>query len=271
MRVQVQFPLSFVLLLMSYLLLMRVMYVVYDHLDRLHLFLLFATLFGTLHPLLGYPPLCDVVDHLLTHKTTTTQHTQDNTNTVDTTDTTDNEWNTVIEPIERQLLEEADLSNTTDWNTVLSHSHGNFNIQLHKHKNSQFHFRLVASFESTPETLFDLLTDIKNRHLWDEMCAEAGAVERIRPGLQILYLKTKAFWPLAGPRDSLFISSYKQLKDSSFLNVTTSIPNHHKYTPSKNHTRMHVNISGQLISPDPDNPNLYYSYSLTKDADLSKS
>jgi hypothetical protein len=64
-------------------------------------------------------------------------------------------------------------------------------------------------------------------------------------------MKTKGFWPTA-PRDALVISYCIPLgKSRTYLNVTTSVPDHPLYQSRSGDVRMLAKIAGTLVEPHP--------------------
>ncbi|KAJ3300405.1 hypothetical protein HK104_000919 [Borealophlyctis nickersoniae] len=125
-------------------------------------------------------------------------------------------------------------------------------VQVYKLRNTDFCFKVVADIHATPETAFDLLSDITRRGEWDDLCEEAGVVEVVDGATKYQFMKTKGIWP-AAPRDSLVLSFVKRLPDGRYLNVTQSIV-HDAYPPrdADGIVRMEAKIAGQVVGPTPD-------------------
>lgn len=60
-----------------------------------------------------------------------------------------------------------------------SSSRGNFSVEIAKLKGHDFFFRVVCDMETTPETAFDILSDIDRRKEWDEVVSKSGVVAKI--------------------------------------------------------------------------------------------
>ncbi|KAJ3032901.1 hypothetical protein HDV00_006990 [Rhizophlyctis rosea] len=124
-------------------------------------------------------------------------------------------------------------------------------VEVYKHKASEFCFKVVADLDASPETAFDLLSDITRRGEWDDMTVEAGVVETVNGSTKYQYMTSKAIWPAAA-RDSLVLSYVTRLTDNRYLNVTRSTT-HPSYPPrdAEGIIRMEAKIAGQLVSPSP--------------------
>lgn len=69
------------------------------------------------------------------------------------------------------------------------------------------------------------MADISSRPTWDEICSDAGVIERISPTTSIQYMRTKGIWPTA-PRIALVLAFVVKLEDGRYLNITKSVDSH---------------------------------------------
>jgi hypothetical protein len=91
-----------------------------------------------------------------------------------------------LQPLREMMLDLCDLeknpasaTNDTDWKIMLTQQKQDYTCSVQKRKDKDFFFRIVVDFEATPEEAFDFMSDIGKRPQWDEICQDAGTVERI--------------------------------------------------------------------------------------------
>ncbi|KAJ3192994.1 hypothetical protein HK101_005612 [Irineochytrium annulatum] len=153
------------------------------------------------------------------------------------------------------LVREADLvanpaGPDKEWIPVLATSSGDFAIEVHRKRNTDFCFRVVADMEGTPEEVFDILSDVTTRQTWDDICEGGGVVDVLSGDSRVQYMYTKGFWPTA-PRDALVVGFVNRLPDGRYLNVTQSIESSPKFTPRAGSVTMKAALAGQIVGPDP--------------------
>lgn len=122
-------------------------------------------------------------------------------------------------------------------------------LKVYKYNTRDNCFKVIAQLSSTPESAFDILSDIQRRKEWDDLCEEGHVIQQIDGSTKIQYMKTKAMWPTAS-RDVVSLGYCGQMEDGGYLNVTQSIL-HKDYPPNVQSTivRMDAKIAGQLIKP----------------------
>jgi hypothetical protein len=91
-----------------------------------------------------------------------------------------------LQPLKEMMLDLCDLenhpasaTNDTDWKIMITQQKQDYTCSVQKRKDKDFFFRIVVDFEATPEEAFDFMSEIGKRPQWDEICQEAGTVERI--------------------------------------------------------------------------------------------
>ncbi|KAJ3021804.1 hypothetical protein HKX48_007686 [Thoreauomyces humboldtii] len=149
------------------------------------------------------------------------------------------------------LAEETTGEAKDEW--VLVASLQNPKLSVYKLANTDFCIKVVADLNCTPETAFDMLSDITRRGEWDDLCEETGIVEVIDKSTKVQFLKTKGVWP-ASPRDTLVLAHVERLADGRYLNVAQSVE-HARFPPRELEgiVRMEAKISGQVVGPTLDN------------------
>ncbi|KAI8820399.1 uncharacterized protein EV422DRAFT_530768 [Fimicolochytrium jonesii] len=152
--------------------------------------------------------------------------------------------------LEAEFISLADTKRSPEsWETILAQSWGKFSIEIHRRVGSQFLFRYIMHLEATPEEAIDLLADVTRRPVWDELCDEAGVVEKVSDRTTVQYFRTKAAWPTKS-RCALVVSFNKQLSPRRYLNVSKSINTHPSFHANSADVRMIAHIAGQLVEPD---------------------
>jgi len=119
-------------------------------------------------------------------------------------------------------------------------------LQVYKLAGSKNCFKIIAVLNTSAETAFDVLSDIRRRVEWDEIAETGITIENISNDTRIDYLKTKPIWPTSG-RDSILLSHVKILKDGRLLNVNQSIKEHSSAPVDPTAVRMETKVAGQII------------------------
>ena len=143
-----------------------------------------------------------------------------------------------------------DMSNTESmWTIVNQTKEGDYQLQIHRHFQNEFCFRLICDFETTPEEAFDLMGDISLRPNWDSMCQEAGVLQQIDSNTRVQYFRTRGLWPTA-PRIALVVCFTLKLP-TGYLNITQSIDDHPNFVEPDGDVRMVATLAGLLVTPHP--------------------
>ncbi len=121
---------------------------------------------------------------------------------------------------------------------------------MQKKADTDFFFRIVVDFESTPAECFDLMADIAIRPEWDEITQSSGIIDRVSPATAVQFMRTKAMWPTAA-RSALVLGHICRLPDGRLLNVTKSIDAHAGFVQPDGDVRMLANVAGLVIGPHP--------------------
>jgi hypothetical protein len=119
-------------------------------------------------------------------------------------------------------------------------------VKIHKNPAKDNCFRIEFELESSPETSFDLISDISRRPIWDEMCETGKILQKVNETTNIIYVKMKPIWPVAS-RDAVLFSHYRRLPDGRLLNVTKSLDSS-VYPEEQGIVRMDAGIAGQICS-----------------------
>ncbi|ORX98850.1 Bet v1-like protein [Basidiobolus meristosporus CBS 931.73] len=143
------------------------------------------------------------------------------------------------------LIDEDADAPGSPWTIMVNQLQPSF-LKIYKHKDADFCYKIVATADNTPETAFDLLSDVTKRPEWDDLCDSTRIIEELDAATKIQYVKMKPIWPTSA-RDTVLLSYVKQLEDGRYLNVTQSVV--HDQCPdltSKGTVRMEAGLAGQL-------------------------
>jgi hypothetical protein len=134
-------------------------------------------------------------------------------------------------------------------------------LVIYQSPHSAYAFKISADLPVAPGTLFDLLCDYEHRPDWDRLLVECRVCARLDQSTIILYVRLKQVWPTA-QRDLLLLSHTCKLDSingggggGGYLNITKSIeyPSVPEYA-DQGVVRMHTDLAGQFIQPDPMDP-----------------
>lgn len=79
----------------------------------------------------------------------------------------------------KMFLEMAEMSQDAENPWTLVASLTNPTVDVFKLQNTDFCIKVLADLNCTPETAFDMLSDITKRGEWDDLCEESGVIEII--------------------------------------------------------------------------------------------
>lgn len=184
-----------------------------------------------------------------------------------------------IDPIELQCSEMlkmffSSISNDNQWKQISSNT--KINIYSSDTSDSTTQIMLKSLLQYTPETIFDFITDVENRHKWDPSTIKIQKLHTFPNGAIIYYIKIsisnslekKGGWLLSSfskglvkDRDMVVLCFHSKVfkqnnEPDGYLTVSKSIEwNKAPTTEEEDTTRMNIKLSGQWVKQSNNNEN----------------